>query len=227
MSKKIEPRELLRRVYLWMTLGLITTTITSFIAVRTSLALYLLQAPFIVFILFIAQLFMVYRVASRVQDIESGSAVSLFLGYAALNGVTLSFIFFYYDIGTLTTAFAATVGLFFVMTLVGMFTKVDLTKMGSYAFIGLIGILFAMLLNFFLRSPQVDYVISVIGVLIFTGLTAYDTQKILKLAENPQLTKGDKDKVMSSLSILGALTLYLDFINMFLFFLRVIAGGRR
>jgi FtsH-binding integral membrane protein len=130
-----------------------------------------------------------------------------------------------YDLGTLTLAFVSTSALFGAMTIVGLTTKMDLTKWGTFLFMGLIGLLVAMLVNIFLRSSAFDLIISVIGVLLFTGLTAYDTQKIVRMASDPAIQAGDTT-LMRKLSILGALSLYLDFINLFLFILRLMGRQR-
>ena len=153
------------------------------------------------------------------------TATLLFLGYAALTGFSLTGIVLYYDLGTLSVAFFTTAALFGVMSIVGAFTKADLTKMGTYLFIGLIGLLIAMLINIFIGSDTFDFMISILGVVIFTGLTARDTQKIVRMASDPSL-QGDGSVLLARLSIISALTLYLDFLNLFLFLLRIFGRNR-
>jgi FtsH-binding integral membrane protein len=148
----------------------------------------------------------------------------MFFVYAAVNGFTLSLIFLVYNLGAIGAAFLTTAGLFGAMTIVGLTTQIDLTKYSTYFMMAIIGLVIAMVVNIFLRSSGFDLLISFAGVIIFTALTAYDTQKIKNMASDPTIDAGS-DAAMK-LSILGALTLYLDFINLFLFLLRLF-GGRR
>ncbi len=150
-------------------------------------------------------------------------AALMFFAYAALNGFTLSLIFIVYDLGAISKAFLSATAAFGVMTVVGYTTQVDLQKYRSYFMMGLIGLLVAMVINIFLRSNGFDILISMVGVVLFTALTAYDTQKIKLMASDPEIN-ADGSLVMK-LSIMGALALYLDFINLFLFLLRLF--GRR
>jgi FtsH-binding integral membrane protein len=153
----------------------------------------------------------------------SGTALTfLFIIYSVIMGMSLSFIFLVYSLGSIYVTFAITAGTFGFMALLGYTTKIDLTKFGSIMLMGLIGIIIACLVNFFLRSAMMDYVISVIGVLVFTGLTAYDVQKIKRIGAGIELGSESARKM----AIMGALTLYLDFINLFLFLLRLF-GSRR
>jgi uncharacterized protein len=215
---RVEVRPLLRSVYLWMTLGLLITAIVAFAI--ADYAPHLLQNVVLVWGIFIAQLILVIALATAVWRLSFGAAAFIFLLYAALTGFTLSGIVLYYDLGTLTQAFLSATALFAVMSIVGLTTKADLTRLGTYLIIGLIGIIIAMIINFFLRSNTFDFIISIIGVIIFTGLTAYDTQKIARLAADPRI-QGEGSQLAGKLSILGALSLYLDFLNLFLFLLRI------
>jgi FtsH-binding integral membrane protein len=147
--------------------------------------------------------------------------IGTFVAYSIVNGISFSFIFFIYNIGSIYKVFLSTAGLFAVMAIAGYTTKTDLTKLGSILMIGLIGIVVASLINFFMHSAQMDYIISILGVIIFTGLTAYDVQKIKNIGEQA----GDSSEG-KKYGIMGALTLYLDFINLFLFLLRLF-GGRK
>jgi FtsH-binding integral membrane protein len=145
----------------------------------------------------------------------------LFILYSLLMGVSLSFIFLAYDISTIGITFAVTAGTFIVMAITGYTTKTDLTKFGSLLLMALIGIIIAMVVNVFMRSGTMDYIISIIGVLVFTGLTAYDVQKL----KNFSAQIGEFNNTAGKMALMGALTLYLDFINLFLFLLRIF--GRR
>ena len=215
---RVEVRPLLRSVYLWMTLGLLITAVVAFAI--ADYAPHLLQNVLLVWGLFIAQLILVIVLAAAIWRLSFGAAALIFVLYAGLTGITLSGIVLYYDLGTLTQAFLSATALFAVMSIVGLTTKADLSKLGTYLIIGLFGIIIAMIINFFFRSSAFDFVISIIGVIIFTGLTAYDTQKIVRLASDPRI-EGEGSQMAGKLSILGALTLYLDFLNLFLFLLRI------
>jgi FtsH-binding integral membrane protein len=147
--------------------------------------------------------------------------ILLFVSFAVVMGISLSSIFFVYSIGSISTVFLSTTALFAVMAIAGYTTRTDLTKLGSLLMIGLIGIVIASLINLFMHNGQMDYIISILGVIIFTGLTAYDVQKLKNLGEY-----SDGSPFASKLGLMGALTLYLDFINLFLFLLRLF-GGRK
>ncbi len=218
-APRVDTRSLLRNVYAWMTLALVVTAATSYITISTGI-IDALTNPLILWGALILQLVLVIFLSIRLFKLSSTAAVAIFLGYAALTGFTLSSIFLYYEIATLTLAFVSTAGLFGVMSLVGIFTKADLSKWGTYLFVGLIGVILAMLLNIFLRSSMLDLVISIIGVLIFTALTAYDTQQIARMSQDPRI-QASESAMMTKLSIMGALKLYLDFLNLFLFLLRI------
>ena len=215
---RVEVRPLLRGVYLWMTLGLLITAVVAF-AIAAS-APHLLQNVVLVWGLVIAELLVVLVLATAIWRFSFGTAALLFVLYAGLTGISLSGLVLYYNLGTLTQAFLSAAALFAVMSIVGLTTKADLSKLGTYLVIGLFGVIVAIFINFFLRSSAFDFVISIIGVIIFTGLTAYDTQKIARLAADPRI-EGEGSHLAGKLSILGALTLYLDFLNLFLFLLRL------
>jgi FtsH-binding integral membrane protein len=214
----------MRNVYLWMTLGLLLTAVTAYLTITVEPVGNLLSYPLVVFGTFIAQLVLVFVLAGAIWKLSAGAATAIFLGYAALNGFTLSLILLYYELGTVTTAFLSTAALFGAMTIVGLTTKADLTKLGTYLFMGLIGLLIALVINIFLRSSTFDLIISIFGVVLFTALTAYDTQKIQRMARDPRI-QAEGPALMQKLSILGALSLYLDFLNLFLYLLRLL--GRR
>lgn len=219
----LEVRPLLRRVYLWMTIGVLLTAIVALMTVTTPALRSLLVNPVVVWGALIGELVLVVILSAAIRRLSPAAAGLIFFAYAGLLGFSLSALFFVYDLGSIAVAFLSAAALFGVMTIVGFVTKADLTKLGTYLGVGLIGLIIAMLLNFFLRSSALDLLVSLAGVAIFTGLTAYDTQKILRLSADPQIQEGGA--LLGKLSILGALTLYLDFINLFLFLLRLI--GRR
>ena len=223
-TPRVQVRPLLRNVFMWMTLGLALTTLVAFVTANSPALLNIILSPWI-WGIFLAQLVLVVFLSMRVMKMSAAMATLVFLFYAALNGFTLTGVLLYYDLGTVTTAFLATAGLFGVMSLVGIFTKDDLTKLGTYLFIGLIGLLIALVINIFLRSSAFDLAISILGVLIFTGLTAYDVQKISRMAADPQIA-GQGPELMRKLSIMGALALYLDFLNLFYYLLRLFGRNR-
>ncbi|MBS1647873.1 MAG: Bax inhibitor-1/YccA family protein [Bacteroidetes bacterium] len=147
--------------------------------------------------------------------------LTLFVAYSAVNGISLSFIFLAYSLGTIYKVFISTSLLFGFMAFLGATTKTDLTKMGSFLMMALLGMIIASLINMFTKSPAMDYIISIIGVIVFTGLTAYDVQKIKNLEHE---FEGES---RAKMGLMGALTLYLDFINLFLFLLRLFGAGKR
>jgi hypothetical protein len=223
-TPRIEVRPLLRNVYLWMTLALLVTAASAYLTVETG-AIKAFSNWIFVWGIFIVQLILVAVLAAAIFRMSTGAAVIVFLVYAAVTGFSLSLLVIYYDVGTLTTAFFSTAGLFAAMSIVGAFTSADLTKLGTYLFVGLIGLIFAMLLNIFLRSSAFDLIISLVGVVIFSLLTAYDTQKIVKMSSDPRI-QGQGSELRNKLSILGALTLYLDFLNLFLFLVRILGRSQ-
>jgi len=145
--------------------------------------------------------------------------LAVFLGYAAVMGISLSFIFLVYDLGIITKVFFITAGLFGAMAFIGYTTKTDLTKFGGILMMAVIGIVIASVVNMYMKSSQMDYIISCVGVLVFTGLTAYDVQKIKRIGAGVEFGTAEASK----LALMGALSLYLDFVNLFMFLLRVFA----
>ncbi len=173
-------------------------------------------------VVLLAPLLLVFALGGMFHKLSSQSMLGLFAIYSALMGASLSFIFVVYEIGSIASTFFITAGTFGVMSLVGYTTETDLTKMGSMLRMALIGIIIAMLVNFFMQSAAFSYLISILGVLIFTGLTAYDTQKLKRIGMGVEYGTEEASK----LAMMGALTLYLDFVNLFLFLLRLF-GDRR
>ncbi|MBO4301236.1 MAG: Bax inhibitor-1/YccA family protein [Desulfovibrio sp.] len=214
----------MRHVYQWMTVGLALTTAVSFgVATSPSLQAAIFGNAIVAILLIVAQFGLVIALSAAVHKMSSSTATGLFLLYSALTGATLSSIFVVYPIGSIVNAFLVTTGTFLAMSVYGTVTKRDLTGMGSFLFMGLIGLLIAMVVNLFLQSSMMDFVISCVGVLIFTGLTAYDTQKLRQFGEAAPLDDGT---AVRRGAILGALTLYLDFINLFLMLLRLFGSNR-
>lgn len=213
----------LAKVFNWMAIGLGLTGVTAYITAQTSVALAIIASPFF-FVLIIAELGMVLYLSARIDKMQPGTATGLFMAYSVLNGLTLSVIFLAYTKESIGGTFLITAGMFGTMAIYGMVTKRDLSGLGSFLFMGLIGIILASIVNIFLHSSSLYWTISVIGVLIFVGLTAYDVQKIKNMGEQGIMDQGDS--AIRKMSILGALALYLDFINLFLMLLRFFGNAR-
>lgn len=214
----------MRHVYQWMALGLALTTVVSYgVASSPSLQSAIFGNTLVVIGLIVAQVGLVIALSAAVHKMSASTATGLFLLYSALTGASLSSIFVVYPIGSIANAFLVTTGTFLAMSVYGTVTKRDLTSLGSFLFMGLVGMIIAMVVNIFLQSPLMDFVISGVGVLVFTGLTAYDTQKLRQFGENAPLEDGT---AVRRGAILGALTLYLDFINLFLMLLRLFGSSR-
>ena len=219
-------RTILKNVYLWMTAGLGLTALISFmISSSPSLLRALLGNPINLLILIIGQFALVFYLSARLDRMSQVSAIGAFLAYAALNGVMLSTIFIIYTTAVIYKTFLTTALMFAGMSLYAMTTKRDLNRYGSYLMMGVWGLVIAMLVNFFLRSSGIDYLISFAGVAIFLGLTAFDTQKIVRW--NNEAGSSMDEETYTKLSIMGALTLYLDFLNLFLFALRIFGRSNR
>lgn len=216
------------RVFTWMTLALLVTAITAyFFANSPSLLGLLITAEggmsILGWIVMFAPFGLVLLMGFGFQRMSRTALTGVFFTYSVLMGMSLSFILLAYTGSSIFTTFAITAGTFGVMAFLGYTTKTDLSKFGSILFMALIGIIIASLVNFFMHSGTLDYIISILGVLIFTGLTAYDVQKLKRIGSAVGEYQGiDTEK----LSIMGALSLYLDFINLFLFLLRFL-GDRR
>ncbi|WP_422481771.1 Bax inhibitor-1/YccA family protein [Pleomorphochaeta sp. DL1XJH-081] len=223
---KNRERSILKNVYLWMTAGLAMTGVVSY-AVATNdtlLRMFLGSSVSFLFIIF-AQFGLVIYLSARLQKMASTSAIAAFMGYSILTGITLSVIFYAYSGLVISRAFFTTAASFGGMSLYGMTTKRDLDGIGHYLIMGLWGIIIASLINMFIGSANVYYLISIIGVLVFLGLTAWDTQKIRKM--NDAYGSSMDEETYIKLSIIGALMLYLDFINIFLFLLRIFGRNNR
>lgn len=212
------------QVYGWMTCGLLLTAFVAWYAANSFAIMNFIFSSRMTFIgLIILQLGLVFVISGMINRLSGTLATGLFMLYSALTGLTLSSIFIAYTQSSIASTFLITAGMFGAMSFYGYTTKRDLGGLGSMLFMALIGILLASLVNFWLKSPALMWAITYIGVLVFVGLTAYDTQKLKAMGE--QLNADDKDN-FRKYSIQGALTLYLDFINLFLMLLRIF-GNRR
>ena len=218
-----EQQRFMVRVYNWMGAGLGITGVMAFYIANTPTMLNILMGnPILPIVLIVAQIGLVFWLASRVMQMSVSQATGVFLLYAGLTGITFSTLFVVYTAASITSTFLVTAGTFGAMSFYGYTTKKDLTSWGSFLFMGLIGLIIASLVNMFMQSPMLHWIITYAGVLIFVGLTAYDTQKIkeMNILGNEGTDEDTKE------AIRGALTLYLDFINLFLVLLRIM-GDRR
>lgn len=210
-------------VYGWMSCALALTAGTAYyIATTPSVFMYIYTHSIVIIGLMIFQVGLVIAISALINRMSFATALALFLVYAATLGITISSIFFVYTQGSIFSTFLTTACTFGAMSLYGYMTKADLTSVGSMSMMVLIGLVIGMVVNMFLQSERFDYVLSGIGVVIFTLLTAYDTQKIKQIAR-PMLADHE---MVGKVTVIGALTLYLDFVNLFLFLLRFM-GQRR
>ncbi len=213
---------LMRKVYVWMTLALAITGFTAYAVASTpNLQEIVLLNSWVMWGLIIAEFALVMGISWGINRLSLTTATLLFILYSVINGATLSVIFVAYSIGTISKVFFITAGTFAVMAFFGYVTKTDLSKLGKIMFMALIGIIIATIVNIFVKSSGLDLILSYLGVFVFVGLTAYDTQKIKQMLWQA----GDMSESAQKIALLGALSLYLDFINLFLYLLRIF--GRR
>ncbi|GIV27907.1 MAG: membrane protein [Bacteroidia bacterium] len=228
-SSVLSTTKLFRQVFAWMFGGLLLTTISSlFFAFNPEAISYLFSVNengaklnILGWLVMLAPIGFVLIMSWAFNRLNYFQLASIFILYALVNGISLSFIFYAYEIGSIFKAFLSASTLFGVMAIAGYTTKTDLTSFGRILIFGLIGIILASVINFFMKSDTMDYVLSIITVIVFTGLTAYDVQKIKMLSY-----QNDGSVIYKKLGIIGALTLYLDFINLFLALLRLF-GNRK
>lgn len=214
----------MRNVYAWMSLGLLMTALTAILVAGSPSIIYAIaSSKLLMFGLFAAEIALVLWLSARIGRMSSMTAGLMFALYAVLNGVTMSFIFLVYTMESIATTFLTTACMFGGMALVGYTVKKDLSAMGRLLYMLLIGLIVATLVNFFVASSGLSALLNYAGVLIFAGLTAYDTQKIKAMVEQTA-TYGDEEQT-TKLALMGSLSLYLDFINLFLYLLRLF--GRR
>lgn len=214
--------EFVRGVYNWMALGLALTGFVAYFVANNAPVFQFVQKTFIIFAF--AEIALVFSLAARIQKIKATTATALFMIYAALNGATFSYIFIAYARATIASTFFICASSFVALSLYGWTTKKDLTGLGRFLWMGFWGILIASIVNIFMGSYGMQMIISYIGVLVFAGLTAYDTQKIKMMAMSQP--DGLSASAVRKGSIMGALQLYLDFILMFQYLLFILGGSR-
>lgn len=209
---------LMRKVYVWMTLALIITGITAYgIATSPALLMAVAGKPAVLIGIVIAEFALVIGLSAALHRLSLTTATLMFVAYSVLNGVMLSSIFIIYTMSSITSVFFITAGTFAAMALVGYTTKKDLSSMGRILMMALIGLIIATIVNIFIGSSALETIVNYVGVLVFVGLTAYDTQKIKQMLMQAE----DTGETMQKIALLGALSLYLDFINLFLYLLRI------
>ena len=209
---------LMRKVYVWMTMALAITGICAYgVATSPNIMQMIYGNSMTIWVLFIVELGLVFYTTARIQKLSLTTATTLFIIYSALNGVTLSGIFMVYSMTSIAKVFFITAGTFAAMALYGYFTKTDLSKIGNILFMALIGLIIATVVNLFMKSAMFDLILCYIGVGIFVGLTAWDSQKIKHMLA----MQVDMSENAQKIALMGALSLYLDFINLFLYLLRI------
>lgn len=215
---------LMRKVYVWMTLALVITGFTAYgVASSPGIITAIISSRALMWGLIIAEIALVWYVSARIDRLSLTTATLLFILYSVLNGATLSIIFLAFTMQSIASVFFITAGTFAAMSLIGYFTKTDLSSFGKILFMALIGLIIATVVNAFLiKSGGFSLIISYVGVLIFVGLTAYDTQKIKMMLVQADDVNEDAQKI----ALMGSLSLYLDFINLFLYLLRIFGGNR-
>lgn len=212
---------MIKNVYLWMCSALAITGLTAYyVANSPAILSWMFSNPWIVFALIVAELGLVIGLSASINRINALTATIMFLAYSVINGMTLSTIFLVYEIGSITSTFFVTAGTFGAMAIYGSVTKKDLTRIGNLCIMAVIGLIIATLVNLFIKSSMMEMIVSGVGVLVFVGLTAYDAQKI----KNAFYGVAESDEA-SKYAVIGALELYLDFVNLFLYLLRFF--GRR
>ncbi|MBD8002500.1 Bax inhibitor-1/YccA family protein [Bacteroides caecicola] len=223
-AAKAAQTALFRSVYLWMTLALVITGfVAMYVAKSYALISMIAQNSIMFWGILIAELGLVMYMSARINRISFTTATLLFIAYSVLNGVTMSILFMVYTLSSIATTFFVTAGTFGAMALFGYVTKKDLTRIGSLCIMGVIGLIIASVVNLFLQNSMMDMIISYVGVLLFVGLTAYDSQKIKQLLGGDDI---EVNETTQKIALMGALTLYLDFINLFIYLLRIL-GDRK
>ena len=209
---------LMRKVYLWMTLALMITGITAAgVANSPNILALIYSSQVVMWGIIIAEFGLVIYISARLEKLSLSTATTLFALYSILNGAMLSSVFVVYTMTSISKVFFITAGTFGVTALYGYATKKDLSSLGNILFMALIGLVIATVVNVFMKSAMFDLILSYIGVIIFVGLTAWDSQKI----KHMMMVQQDADESAQKLALIGALSLYLDFINLFLYLLRI------
>ena len=221
-KKKSALLSVFRKVYVWMSLALCLTGLTAMIVANNDRFIYeLLQNSQMFWGIIIAELALVFVISGKIDKLSMTTATLLFIAYSVLNGVTMSLIFLVYTESTIASTFFITAGTFGALSLYGYMTKKDLSSWGSILTMALIGLIIASVVNAFMGSDTLYWIISYAGVLLFVGLTVYDTQKIKKAMLDPS---NEVDENLHKIALMGALSLYLDFINLFLYLLRIMGN---
>ena len=229
-ATEVATKTFITQVFLWMTFAMAVTAVTAYMFATSESLIMSLRNPVtgglsgLGWIVTLAPIGFVLLMSLGFQKLSPALMALLFIAFSVLMGMSLSFVLLVYTAASVYKTFAVTSAMFGGMAILGYTTKTDLTRFGSLMMMGLFGIMIAMLINLFLHSGTMDYIISIIGVLVFTGLTAYDVQKLKRMSQSGIEEMGDGN--VRKMSIMGALTLYLDFINLFLFLLRFL-GNRR
>ena len=221
----VKVNSFIRSVYNWMAIGLGLTAFMAYFVANSPAALEIIYGnPIALPALIIAELGFVFFLSARIQKIQASTATMLFVIYAILNGITLSFVFLAYTATSIASTFVICAATFLACSIYGMVTKRDLTSLGGFMAMGLIGIIIASVANMFIKSSAMGLIISYIGVIVFVGLTAYDTQKLKGMAVT--LPDNATGAMVRKGAIMGALALYLDFINLFIMLLHIFGGSR-
>ncbi|MEZ4776446.1 MAG: Bax inhibitor-1/YccA family protein [Bacteroidia bacterium] len=217
-----EANAFLRQVFVTMSLGLLITGMAAWYVAQSPALISFFLTGIMKWIVMFAPLGFVLFLSARIHKMSFTAASLTFATYSLVTGISLSFIFLVFNIGVISQTFFITAGTFGAMAIIGLTTKVDLSKYSTILYMALIGIIIASVVNLFLGSSMFDFIISVAGVVIFCGLTAYDTQKLMEIGMHADPESESTKKI----ALMGALTLYLDFINLFLFLLRIFGGNR-
>lgn len=221
----VKTNSFIRSVYNWMAIALALTGFTAFYVSHNETMLQLVYGtPGAIMVLFIAELGLVFFLSSRIQKLKATTATAIFTIYSILNGITLSYIFLAYTATSIVSTFMICAVTFLACSIYGMVTKRDLTSLGGFMIMGLIGIIIASVVNIFIQSSAMQMMISYIGVVVFVGLTAYDTQKLKTMAVT--LPNNATGAMVRKGALMGALSLYLDFINLFIMLLHIFGGSR-
>lgn len=223
LDEQVAFNQFLAKVFMWMFIGLAATALTAlFVASTPAVYIAILSSKFLFFGLIIGELILVGYFIARVQKMSYTTALSVFLIYSVVNGLTLSVVFIAYTAESITSVFLGTALIFGVMAVYGYFTKTDLSAFRAFFMIGIIGIVIMTIINIFIASSGLMTFISYVGIAVFAGLTAYDIQKLRSYYLH--VTRGNQSE--GNLAVVGALNLYLDFINIFLFLLRIVGRNR-
>lgn len=221
----VKTNSFIRSVYNWMAIALALTGFTAYYVSHNEAMVQLIYGtPGLIMILIFAELGFVFFLSARIQKLQAGTATALFTIYSILNGITLSYIFLAYTATSIVSTFMVCSVTFLACSVYGMVTKKDLTSLGGFMFMGLIGIIIASVVNIFLQSSAMQMIISYIGVVVFIGLTAYDTQKLKTMSTT--IPNNATGAMIRKGALMGALSLYLDFINLFIMMLHIFGGSR-